>query len=180
MAPETDSPSEESTPVRGQVRSAEPATPLYTRYVLGMVLLTMIFSNVDRTILSILVDPIKSEFGLSDTQMGFLLGPAFAVVYSILVLPIGRYADTTGVRRNIVSAALFLWSLFTVATGFVGTHFQLGLMRMGVGVGEAGATSPSISMISDYLPPERRVALLGARERRHRDGHGLGEVRAVS
>ena len=176
MAPETDSPSNGNTPARSQAGSAEPATPLYTRYVLGMVLLTMIFSNIDRTILSILVDPIKSEFGLSDTQMGFLLGPAFAVVYSVLVLPIGRYADTTGVRRNIVSTALFLWSLFTVATGFVGSHFQLGLMRMGVGVGEAGATSPSVSMISDYLPPERRAKGMSVISIGAVVGMGLGMV----
>lgn len=123
-----------------------------------MVLLTMVFSNIDRTILSILVKPIKEEFSLSDTQVGFLLGPAFAIVYTLLVLPVGRYADTIGVRRNIVSFSVFLWSLFTVATGFVTSHMQLILMRMGVGVGEAGATSPSVSMLSDYLPPERRAA----------------------
>lgn len=133
-----------------------PYSVAYTRYVLGMVLLTMVFNNVDRTILSILVKPVKAEFSLSDTEIGFLLGPAFAIVYSLLVLPIGRFADTTGVRRNIISGSIFLWSLFTCATGFVGSHFQLVLMRMGVGVGEAGATAPSISMLSDYLPPERR------------------------
>ena len=95
----------------------DPYSPLYTRYVLFMVLLTMIFSNVDRTILSILVEPIKQDFQLTDTQMGWLLGPAFAVVYTILCLPLGRYADTTGVRRNIVAYSLFVWSLFAVAVG---------------------------------------------------------------
>ena len=176
MTPETDSPSQENESISNSDPALGPVTPLYTRYVLGMILLTMVFSNIDRTILSILVDPIKSEFGLSDTQMGFLLGPAFAVVYSVLVLPLGRYADTTGVRRNIVSGALFLWSLFTVATGFVSSHFQLGLMRMGVGVGEAGATSPSVSMISDYLPPERRAKGMSVISIGAVVGMGLGMV----
>ncbi len=142
---------------KSRPEDAGPFSPLYTRYVLGMVLLTMVFNNIDRTVLSILVEPVKEEFALSDTEMGFLLGPAFAIVYSILVLPIGRYADSIGVRRNIVSASLFLWSLFTCATGFVSSHLQLAVMRMGVGVGEAGATAPSVSMLSDYLPPERRA-----------------------
>lgn len=133
-------------------------SPLYTRYVLFMVLSTMIFSNVDRTILSILIKPIKAEFQLSDTEMGWLLGPAFAIVYTILCLPLGRWADTTGVRRNIVAGSLFVWSLFTCGTAFVSSYLQLFLMRMGVGVGEAGGTSPSVSMLADYLPPERRAS----------------------
>ena len=86
----------------------------YTRYVLFMVLLVMILNNLDRTILSILVRPVKAEFGLTDTQIGILMGPAFAVVYSALVLPFGRWADTVGVRRSIVagSAASYApWSL---------------------------------------------------------------------
>lgn len=148
----------------------------YTLYVLVMVLLTMIFNNVDRTILSILVRPIKEEFHLTDTQIGFLLGPAFAIVYVVLVLPIGRYADTVGVRRNIISTCLFAWSLFTVATGFVTSHLQLVLARMGVGVGEAGATAPSVSMLADYLPPERRGAGMSVISMGAVIGMGLGMV----
>ena len=136
---------------------SDPYPPLYTRYVLFMVLLTMIFSNVDRTILSILVDDIKAEFQLSDTQMGLLLGPAFAVVYTVLVLPFGRYADTTGVRRSIVAWSLFAWSLFTCSTAYVTSYFQIFIARMGVGVGEAGGTSPSVSMLADYLTPAKRA-----------------------
>jgi len=136
---------------------ADPYPPVYTGYVMFMVLLTMIFSNVDRTILSILVDDIKAEFRLSDTQMGLLLGPAFAIVYTILCLPFGRYADTTGVRRSIVAYSLFVWSLFTCATAYVTGFFQIFLMRMGVGVGEAGGTAPSVSMLSDYLTPAKRA-----------------------
>lgn len=135
----------------------DPYPPAYTSYVLFMVLLTMIFSNVDRTILSILVEPIKADFALSDTQMGWLLGPAFAIVHAGLCLPLGRYADTTGVRRSIVAGSLFVWSLFTCGTAYVTGFLQLFIMRMGVGVGEAGGTSPSVSMLSDYLTPAKRA-----------------------
>ena len=148
----------------------------YVLYVLGMVFLTMIFSQIDRSIVSILVGPIKAEFGLSDTEMGFLMGPAFAVVYGILVLPLGRYADTTGIRRNIVSGSVFLWSLFTVGAGLVTSHVQLLVMRMGVGVGEAGATAPSISLLSDYLPPETRGRGLSVVSNGAVIGLGLGMV----
>ncbi len=138
-------------------REHEPYGRGYTRYVLGMVLLVHVFNNVDRTILSILVRPIKAEFDLTDTQMGWLLGPAFAIVYSTLALPMGRWADTVGVRRSIVSGCLAVWSGFTTGTAAVTTYAQLFLMRMGVGVGEAGATAPSVSMLADYLPPSRRA-----------------------
>lgn len=155
---------------------ATPYSNGYVYYVLGMVFLTMIFSQIDRSIVSILVGPIKAEFGLSDTEMGFLMGPAFAVVYGVLVLPLGRFADTTGVRRNIVSGSVFLWSLFTVGAGLVTSHFQLLLMRMGVGVGEAGATAPSISLLSDYLPPEKRGRGLSVVSNGAVIGLGLGMV----
>ena len=128
-----------------------------TLYVLGMVLVTMIFNNIDRTMISIVAEQVKAEFSLNDTQWGTLMGFAFTSVYMLLVLPLGRYADTVGIRRNIISGSLALWSLFTLATGWVTSYAQLFLMRMGVGIGEAGATAPAISMLSDYLPPERRA-----------------------
>ncbi len=159
-----------------QSDNAGPFSSLYTRYVLGMVLVTMVFNNLDRTILSILVRPIKEEFHLTDTQMGWLLGPAFAIVYTILSLPIGRYADTTGVRRTIVSVSLFIWSCFTIATAFVSSYSQLFAMRMGVGVGESGATAPSVSMLSDYLPPARRARGVSVISIGAVTGMGLGMV----
>jgi MFS family permease len=159
MSDEAGPPEEASSPDQGASAfiEREPYSKGYTRYVMGMVLLVMIFSNIDRSILSILVRPIKAEFELSDTDMGLLLGPAFAIVYSILVLPFGRWADTTGVRRSIIAGCLVAWSGFTAATASVASFAQLFAVRMGVGVGEAGATSPSVSMLSDYLPPSRRA-----------------------
>ena len=157
--------------------ATEPGTSeAYVRWVLFMVLLTMIFNQIDRTILSILVKPIKQEFGLSDTQVGVLLGPAFALVYGALVLPIGRYADTTGIRRNIVATSVFLWSCFTLATSFVTSFPQLFLARMGVGVGEAGGGPPSVSILSDYLTPARRARGLSVVSIGSVIGLGLGMV----
>ena len=153
-----------------------PYSVLYTRYVLGMVLVTMIFNNIDRTILSILVRPVKVEFQLTDTQMGWLLGPAFALVYTLLSLPLGRYADTTGVRRTIVAVSLLLWSGFTTGTAFVTSYAQLFAMRMGVGIGESGGTAPSVSMLADYLPPSRRARGVSVISIGAVTGMGLGMI----
>ena len=135
-----------------------PYSALYTRYVLGMVLVTMVLNNIDRTILSILVRPVKEEFQLTDTQMGWLLGPAFALVYTLISLtdrPLCGYDG--GSAHDRLGQPLLLWSLFTAGTAFVSSYAQLFVMRMGVGVGEAGGTAPSVSMLADYLPPARRA-----------------------
>lgn len=149
---------------------------LYTAYVLWMVFLVMIFNNVDRTILSILVRPIKADFQLTDTQMGWLLGPAFALVYSVLALPLGRWADAGGVRRSIVAACLFVWSGFTAGTALAQSYAQIFLMRMGVGVGEAGATAPSVSLLSDILPPSARARGMSVVSIGAVTGMGLGMI----
>jgi len=161
-----------------ELRQSEDAShsKAYTGYVLGMVLLVMIFNNIDRTILSILVRPVKADFDLTDTQIGWLLGPAFALVYAILSLPIARWADAGGVRRSIVSVALFVWSGFTAGTAVVSTYVQLFIMRMGVGVGEAGATAPSISMLSDYLDPTARARGISVVSIGAVTGMGLGMI----
>jgi MFS family permease len=147
----------------------------YTRYVLGVVLLVMIFNNVDRTILSILVEPIKAEFGVSDTAMGAAMGLAFTLVYSVVSLPVSRWADF-GVRRSIIALGLFVWSGFTAATAAVQGIGQLFAMRMGVGIGEAAGTPPSLSLLSDYLPPQRRARGLSVVSIGAVSGMGLGMV----
>lgn len=149
---------------------------LYRGYVLWMVFLVMIFNNVDRTILSILVRPIQAEFTLNDTQMGWLLGPAFALVYSVLALPLGRYADAGGVRRSIIAVCLFVWSGFTAGTALAQSYWQIFLMRMGVGVGEAGATAPSISILSDILSPAARARGMSVISIGAVTGMGIGMV----
>ncbi len=87
----------------------------YTQWVRLLVLLVTAFSTLDRTMVSILIDEIRAEFSLSDTQLGLLLGPAFAIVYAFLAIPLARLAEVW-VRRTIVGISLFVWSLFTAAT----------------------------------------------------------------
>jgi predicted MFS family arabinose efflux permease len=131
----------------------------YRQYVLGILTTTYIFNFVDRQILSILQEPIKAELGLSDTQLGLLTGFAFAVFYITMGLPIARMADK-GVRRNIIAFSLGLWSLMTALSGMAQNFVHLLLARMGVGVGEAGATPPAHSMISDIFPAKGRVTAI--------------------
>ncbi|MDN3638688.1 MFS transporter [Simiduia curdlanivorans] len=135
-------------------------TPRYRSYVLAMLTLTYVFNFVDRQIIAILQDPIKLEFGLSDTQLGLLNGLAFAAFYVGFGLPIARWADA-GVRRNIVALALAVWSLMTVFCGMAQNYTQLLLARIGVGVGEAGCSPPAHSMISDIFPPAQRATAMG-------------------
>jgi MFS family permease len=153
----------------------QPFSAGYTRYVLGVVFLVMVFNTVDRTVLSILVEPIKAEFGMSDTEMGAAMGLAFTIVYTLTALPVARWADFT-VRRSIVAGALLIWSGFTLATSLVQNFTQLFLARMGVGIGEAGGTAPSVSLLSDYVPPERRGRSLSVVSMGAVTGMGLGMV----
>jgi MFS family permease len=131
----------------------------YRRYVLGALTLCYVFNYLDRYVLTILVEPIKAELGVSDAWMGFLIGPAFAVFYTGLGVPVARLADRS-VRRSIVAVGFALWSGFTVLSGFARGALELTLARIGVGVGEAAGAAPSHSLISDYFPPERRAQAL--------------------
>ena len=116
---------------------------------------------IDRAVVSILLEPIKQTFHVSDTALGLMTGVAFGILYAILGLPLGRYADR-GDRRLLISASVGLWSIFTAGCGWVHTFFQLFLLRIGVGIGEAGGTGgPAISLLSDYFPPERRAKAIG-------------------
>lgn len=107
-------------------------------------------------ILALLVAPLKADLGVSDVQLGLLFGPAFAVFYALLGLPIARLADR-GNRRNLIVAGVLLWGLATVASGFVGTFWLLLALRIGLAVGEAALTPSAYSMIGDLFPPERRA-----------------------
>jgi MFS family permease len=131
----------------------------YRGYVLGLLAIVYVFNFTDRQILSILLQPIKEELLLSDTQLGLLSGIAFALFYVTLGIPIARLADRSH-RVNIISAAIFLWSLMTALSGFVANFGQLLLTRIGVGVGEAGCTPPAHSLISDYFSRESRSSAL--------------------
>ena len=131
----------------------------YANYVLGLLFVVYVSNFIDRQILTILLDPIKADLGVSDTAMGFLTGLAFALFYTFAGIPIARWADH-GTRRTIIALGLLAWSAMTVASGLARNFTQLALARVGVGVGEAAGSPPSHSLISDYFPPERRATAL--------------------
>lgn len=135
-------------------------TARYTNYVLGVLVVVYVFNFVDRQILAILAPAIKDELGLSDTQIGLLSGLAFGIFYATLGIPIARLADRYS-RVNIISICLFIWSLMTALSGFATNFVQLLIARIGVGIGEAGGSPPSHSLIADYFAPERRSTALG-------------------
>ena len=126
-----------------------------THLSLALLALVYIFSFIDRQVLSILLEPIKQEFGASDTQMGLLTGLAFGLIYALLGIPVGRLADTKN-RRNIVALCCGIWSLATAACGFATQYWHMLAARMSVAVGEAGGMAPSISIVSDSYPPKMR------------------------
>ena len=131
----------------------------YKGYVLLVLTGVYTFNFIDRQILVILQESIKAELGLSDTQLGLLTGLTFALFYVTLGIPIARMADRSN-RRNIVAWSLGIWSLMTAVSGLATNFVQLLLARVGVGIGEAGGSPPSHSIISDYFPPEKRATAL--------------------
>jgi predicted MFS family arabinose efflux permease len=134
-------------------------TPGYRTYVLSLMLVVYVVNFIDRQIFSILIEPIRADIDLSDTQLGLLGGIAFAIFYTFAGIPIARWADV-GVRKNIVAMALVIWSMMTMFTGTAKGFSGLLLARIGVGIGEAGCSPPIHSMISDYFPPEKRATAL--------------------
>ncbi len=120
-----------------------------------MLTLAYVFSFIDRQILNLMVDPIRRDLDISEKQMSLLMGLSFAVFYTFLGIPLGRLADTRS-RRAIIAAGIACWSVMTAGCGLAKTFWQLALMRMGVGVGEASLSPSAYSLISDYFRPERR------------------------
>lgn len=142
------------------VTLAQGTVPWRSWYSLSLLFVVYVFNFLDRSILGILNQPIKDELQLSDTQMGFLGGIAFAIFYTFVGIPIARLADKT-VRRNLLSVCLALWSGMTVLCGFASSFMYLLLARVGVSIGEAGGSPPSHSMISDLFPEHKRATALG-------------------
>ena len=136
-----------------------PSRP-YAWTVVAILIATAVLSYTDRQVLSLLVDPIRGELGISDTQVSLLLGTAFAVVYGIAGIPLGLLADRTS-RRNLIFAGVVVWSCGTLACGFSHSFGQLFAARIVVGLGEAVLSPAAISLISDYFPPSRRGTAVG-------------------
>ena len=138
------------------------ASPSKRYRSLALLLLTLVygFNFIDRQIVGILAPFIQADLELTNTQLGLLIGLAFATFYSVVAIPIAWLADRYN-RVNILSIALATWSAFTALTGLAGNFLQIGLARMGVGIGEAGGSPPSHSIISDLYPKEERAGALG-------------------
>ncbi len=128
--------------------------PGYAWYVVGLLFLAYAIAFVDRMVLNLLIEPIRLDLGLTDTQMGLLSGASFAIFYITLGLPIGWLADRAS-RRTIIAVGMVLWSVMTAACGLSRDFLQLFLARMGVGIGEATLSPSATSLISDYFPPDR-------------------------
>jgi MFS family permease len=131
----------------------------YSQYVVLTLFVVYTFNFIDRQIVAVMQEPIKAFFDLSDFQLGLLTGPAFAFLYATLGIPIAYLADRWN-RVSIISISLAIWSGFTALFGLVNSYFMLFLMRVGVGIGEAGCSPPAHSLISDYVEPRKRGAAL--------------------
>jgi MFS family permease len=132
----------------------------YAWTVVAILIGTAVLSYTDRQVLSLLVDPVRADLQITDTQISVLLGTAFAVVYGIAGLPLGYLADRTS-RRNLIFVGVLVWSCGTVACGLSHSFGQLFVGRLVVGLGEAVLSPAAISLISDYFPPSRRGTAVG-------------------
>ncbi|MBV6826431.1 MFS transporter [Pseudomonas sp. PD9R] len=137
-----------------------------THYALFVLASIYVFNYIDRQLMAILIEPVKLEFGISDTQIGLLSGVTFAVFYTVFGFPLGRLSDRIG-RKPVIALSCIAWSLMTMLCGMAGSFLTLVLARVGVAVGEAGGTAPSVAMVSDLYPPNRRstamsVLMLGS------------------
>ncbi|MEC9240602.1 MAG: MFS transporter [Pseudomonadota bacterium] len=145
----------------------------YASYATGVLLLVYVFNFIDRQIISILAEEIKADLGISDAQIGFLYGTAFAVFYAIFGLPLGKLADSW-TRKNLISIGLAFWSLMTALSGTARSFTSLAAYRIGVGIGESSATPAAFSMLSDYFPPRVRATVLSIYSSGGYIGLGIG------
>ena len=134
--------------------------PAYGWYVVVILTIAYVFSFLDRQILALLVDPIRADMDITDTQMSLMMGLAFGIFYTLLGIPIGRLADRAS-RRGIIAAGITIWCLMTAACGLARNYWQLFLARVGIGVGEATLNPSAFSLISDYFPREKRARPMG-------------------
>ena len=145
----------EATTLRRADAAPGSGLALRRNVALAMLFVVGTINFVDRQLLAMLIEPIRADIALSDTQFGLLTGLAFALFYAGMGVPVAILADRWN-RIRLIGIACILWSGFTAACGLVSNFWQLALMRFGVGAGEAGGTAPSVSVLADYYPPDRR------------------------
>ncbi len=151
---------DEGDPAGAAAAGTGPAPSRQAYVTLSVLTVVYVFNFVDRQILSILAEDIKADIGVTDAQMGFLYGTAFAVFYAIFGIPLGRLADVW-VRRSLISIGLAFWSAMTALSGTARGFVPLAAYRIGVGVGEASASPAAYSLLSDWFPPRLRATALG-------------------
>ncbi|WP_353269446.1 MFS transporter, partial [Gemmatimonas sp.] len=135
-------------------------TPAQAWYAVAILTIANISGFVDRQILSLLVKPMRRDFGLTDTEISLLMGLSFTIFYSVLGLPIGRWVDR-GARPRIIALGAAIWSLLTALTGFTRSFGQLFAARIGVGIGEATLGPAAVSIIADHFPRKRLATAMG-------------------
>lgn len=144
--------------------SAPAAQRLTNRWLmLTLLVLIAMLNYADRFLLSGLAQPIKQTFGIGDGMMGLLMGPAFALLYTVFTVPAARLADTRS-RVLVITGGCAIWSFFTVLSGMASTPWMLALARVGVGIGEAAYQAPAAALVAAYFPVEKRakaLAILG-------------------
>jgi MFS family permease len=166
--------SEESTSQQtGASRSEAQIGGRYSWYVLIVLVLVYMFNFIDRQILSILNEDIKADLGLTDAQMGFLFGTAFAVFYALFGIPLGRLADIW-VRKSIIAMGLSFWSVMTALSGTARGFASLATFRIGVGVGESSASPAAFSLLGDYFSPRMRATAVAVYSSGVYIGAGVG------
>lgn len=124
-----------------------------------ILMIAYVLSFIDRQILNLLVEPIRRDLVISDTQMSLLMGLSFALFYTICGIPLGRLADTSN-RRGLIAIGVLFWSAATAACGMAKLYWQFLICRIGVGVGEAALSPAAYSLIADSFPPERRATAI--------------------
>jgi len=146
------------TAAQGAGKEGTPPFPAnnYAIYVVSVLMLVTLSSLLDRQLPTLLVEPLKRSFALSDTQFSLLQGSAFAIFYTVMGIPFGRMVDHAN-RRNLILFGLVLWSIMTVLAGLVDSYWQLLVTRIGIGIGEACLAPAAYSIIADYFPAHRRA-----------------------
>jgi len=146
--------------VTDSVATAEPARSRFAGYrwlVVCILFVGYCFSAIDARVLTLMVEPIQRDLGLSDFEMSLLQGFAFSIFYSMAAIPIGRFVDRTKRRSVLIVWGILFWSLMTAACGFTSSFIGLFIARVGVGVGEATLSPTAYSLISDYFERRRRA-----------------------